>query len=70
MKISILTDNYSGVQYQAEHGLSYIIEHDGKKILFDTGQTDMFIKNAGKMNLDIQDIDLIILSHGHLDHGN
>lgn len=70
MKISILTDNYSGVLYQAEHGLSYLIEHDRKRILFDTGQSDMFIKNAGKMNLDILDIDLIILSHGHLDHGN
>jgi 7,8-dihydropterin-6-yl-methyl-4-(beta-D-ribofuranosyl)aminobenzene 5'-phosphate synthase len=70
MKISILTDNHSGVQFQAEHGLSYIIEHDGKKILFDTGQTDIFKKNADKMNIDILDIDLIILSHGHLDHGN
>ncbi len=70
MKISILTDNYPGAFYQAEHGLSYLIEHDSKKILFDTGQSDLFLKNAGKMNADIDNIDAIILSHGHFDHGN
>jgi 7,8-dihydropterin-6-yl-methyl-4-(beta-D-ribofuranosyl)aminobenzene 5'-phosphate synthase len=70
MKISILTDNHPGVNTPAEHGLSYLIEFDGKRLLFDTGQSDMFMKNAKIMNASLANIDMIILSHGHFDHGN
>src|SRR4030042_4477167 len=70
MIISILTDNNPGIHTPAEHGLSYLIEYDGKKILFDTGQSDLFIKNAKIMNVDMTSIDMIILSHGHFDHGD
>jgi len=70
MKITILTDNYPGKYTDAEHGLSYLIEYEGKKILFDTGQSNLFLRNAEKLHVDISDIDLIILSHGHFDHGN
>jgi 7,8-dihydropterin-6-yl-methyl-4-(beta-D-ribofuranosyl)aminobenzene 5'-phosphate synthase len=70
MIISVLIDNNPGVHTPAEHGLSYLIEFDGEKILFDTGQSDLFLKNAGKMNVSIENIDMIILSHGHFDHGN
>jgi len=70
MTISILTDNSPGGNTPAEHGLSYLIEHDGKRLLFDTGQSDLFLKNAGTMGIDITNIDTIILSHGHFDHGD
>ena len=70
MKISVLTENHAGSYTMAEHGLSYLIEHHGKRILFDTGQSDLFMKNAKKMNISIDNIDMIILSHGHYDHGN
>jgi 7,8-dihydropterin-6-yl-methyl-4-(beta-D-ribofuranosyl)aminobenzene 5'-phosphate synthase len=70
MTITILTDNFPGNHTAAEHGLSYLIEHDGKKLLFDTGQSDLFLKNAYAMGIDITEIDMIILSHGHFDHGN
>jgi len=70
MRISVLTDNQPGSLTLAEHGLSYIIEYDNKKILFDTGQTDVFIRNAEKKGIDISDINVIVLSHGHYDHGN
>ncbi|MGC8766009.1 MAG: MBL fold metallo-hydrolase [Brevinematia bacterium] len=52
----------------AEHGLSIFIEHNNKKILFDTGQSENFIKNAKTLGLDISDIDALIISHGHYDH--
>jgi len=48
MKVSILTDNYPGGNTGAEHGLSYFVEHEGTKILFDTGQSDLFLQNASK----------------------
>ena len=70
MKISVLSENSSGHFTPAEHGLSYFIEHDGKKILFDTGQSDLFLRNAQKMKASLETTDFIILSHGHFDHGN
>ena len=69
MKISILTDNTASRDFTAEHGLSYFIEHD-KKILLDTGHSDLFIKNAEALSIDVNEADYIVLSHGHWDHGN
>ncbi len=70
MRVAVLTDNHAGSHTMAEHGLSYLIEHDGKRILFDTGQSDLFLRNAERMNTVIEKTDLIVLSHGHFDHGN
>ena len=70
MRVTVLTDNHAGSHTMAEHGLSYLIEYDGKRILFDTGQSDLFLKNAERMKLKIEKTDLIVLSHGHFDHGN
>jgi 7,8-dihydropterin-6-yl-methyl-4-(beta-D-ribofuranosyl)aminobenzene 5'-phosphate synthase len=70
MTISILTDNNPGVYTGAEHGLSYLIEFDGKRLLFDTGQSNLFLKNAETMGIDMTHIDMFILSHGHFDHGD
>lgn len=69
MQISVLVDNMAGINTPAEHGISYLVEYDGKKILVDTGQSDLFKKNAHTMGLDLEDADAIVLSHGHFDHG-
>ncbi len=52
----------------SEHGYSVYVEHDNKKILFDTGQTGAFIDNAKILNVDLENIDILVLSHGHYDH--
>lgn len=71
MKLTILTENVAGGKFTAEHGLSYIIEHNNKTILFDTGHSNVFLSNAKKLNIDIdKTIDTIVLSHGHWDHGD
>lgn len=70
VKISILADNYPGRNTRAEHGLSYLIEHKGARVLFDTGQSDLFLVNASIMEIDMADIDIVVLSHGHFDHGD
>jgi 7,8-dihydropterin-6-yl-methyl-4-(beta-D-ribofuranosyl)aminobenzene 5'-phosphate synthase len=70
MRISVLAENIAGPHAAAEHGLSYMIEFDNRKVLFDTGQSDIFLKNAGSMDIDLHEIDVVILSHGHFDHGN
>ena len=57
-----------------EHGLSLYIElKNGKertvKALFDTGQIGDFIENAEKMGKSLDDLDYLVISHGHYDHG-
>lgn len=71
MKLTVLTENVAGSGFLAEHGLSYLIEVDGKAVLFDTGHTDVFLKNGKQLGLNIPEIiDTIVLSHGHWDHGD
>jgi len=69
LKIHVLNDNAPKINFASEHGLSYLIEAD-KKILFDFGQSDIFLKNAKLLNIDLENIDTCVLSHGHYDHGN
>ena len=52
-----------------EHGLSLYIEANGQRILFDAGQTGAFADNAEKLGIDLSQVDVCILSHGHYDHG-
>lgn len=70
MKLTILIDNNTFIDryFKAEPGLSFFIEENNKKILFDTGYSELFIENAFKMNIDLRTIDYLVLSHGHLDH--
>jgi len=68
MKITVLNDNVKG-KCDGEHGLSYLIEAD-RKILFDLGPSDIGLKNARKLKVDLKEVDTIVLSHGHYDHGN
>lgn len=71
LTISILTDNTAGGQFLAEHGLSYLVEIDNEKILFDAGHSDVFLKNAAKLKMNIEKaVKTVVLSHGHWDHGN
>lgn len=68
MKIKVLVENIAAGRLKAEWGLSYIVESD-EKILFDTGSSELFLKNAEFFRENIQDIEKVVLSHGHWDHG-
>lgn len=69
MKIYILVEDTKGKdQFESEHGLSIYFEKDGKKFLFDLGQSSMFLRNAKKTDLELKDCDYLIFSHGHYDH--
>lgn len=69
LKITVLSENTTRSQdFISEHGLALHIEADSHKILFDTGASDNFLKNAEKLNLALTDTATVILSHGHYDH--
>lgn len=69
MKITVLNENTAGSRgFLAEHGLSLLIETEGKRWLFDTGQSAVFLNNAENLSEDLMNLDGIILSHGHFDH--
>lgn len=71
MKLTVLCENTAGGHFQAEHGLSYFIEQDNETILFDTGHSDVFVKNARALGIDLQSrVTSVVLSHGHWDHGD
>ena len=70
MKLTVLVDNHSLIDkyYLAEPALSFYMEDGDSKILFDTGYSDVIVRNASKMNIDLDKINTIVLSHGHNDH--
>ena len=68
MKISVLAENTAYRGFACEHGLSLYVEANGKRLLFDFGQTEAFAENAKKLNIDLSKVELAVLSHGHYDH--
>ena len=70
MLIKTLVENTSiHDSVQPAHGLSFYIETNGHKILFDLGPDDFFEKNAEHLGVDISSVDIVVISHGHADHG-
>lgn len=70
MKIYTLIENekQKGTGFLSEHGLSLYFEHGGKRILFDTGASDAFVYNATLLGIDLNKIDVCVISHAHDDH--
>lgn len=70
MRITVLCENTAACEaLTAEHGLSLYVQTNRHKLLFDMGQTDAFWRNAEKLGIDLKDVDVAVLSHGHYDHG-
>ena len=69
MKWTVLSDNRTcDSQLQTEHGLSILLETDKHRILLDTGASDVFIRNAERLGIDLGTVDYVFISHGHSDH--
>jgi len=58
----------SGQGLLAEHGLSFYIQVGDRRILFDTGQNLAIANNARVLGIELNQIDTVVLSHGHYDH--
>ena len=70
MKLTVLVDNNTLIDryFLAEPGLSLLIEDKDTQVLFDTGYSDLFLRNAEKMGKDLSRLDYLVISHSHLDH--
>lgn len=70
MIVRSLVENRSiASNWQCAHGLSLYVETGMHRLLFDLGPGDSLINNSAEAGLDLADIDLVVLSHGHNDHG-
>ena len=70
VNLTVLSEMRAMDGFGSEHGLSFLIEVDQHKVLFDTGASDLYKKSAAKLGINLQEVDRIVLSHGHWDHGN
>ena len=70
MKLTVLMDNntYIDQYYYGEPAVCYYIEDGDARILLDTGYSDMFIRNAKALQVDLNKVTTIVISHGHNDH--
>ena len=69
MQWTVLSDNRSSNPIlETEHGLSILLTTERHKILLDTGASDVFIRNAEQLGIDLCDVDYVFISHGHSDH--
>ncbi len=69
LAIATLVENTaSGRGLLGEHGLSFLLETDSHRVLFDTGQGFVLRHNAEQLGMSLQRLDAIALSHGHYDH--
>jgi len=72
MKLTVVVDNCVPINtvdpFLGEHGSSLLIETGKEKILVDTGQSSAVIHNLSLLGVHPQDLDAVVLSHGHFDH--
>ena len=70
MRATVLVDNIKGCGLRGEWGLCVYIEYEDKVVLLDTGASDLFVRNAKKLGLDLEKVDFAVLSHAHFDHAD
>ncbi len=70
MKLTVLVDNNTFVDryFLAEPAAAYYIETPQTRVLFDTGYSEVTLRNAALMGIDLRAVDVVVLSHGHSDH--
>jgi len=70
LRITILSTMLAdGSDQLGEWGFGALVEADGHRILFDTGaHTDVVLKNARSLGVDLSTVPDVVLSHNHWDH--
>jgi len=70
MNLTVLCDNHTYIDryYLGEPALCCLLVDGAHRILFDTGYSGVFMENAHRMGLSLENVTDIVLSHGHNDH--
>ena len=72
IRLTVLCENsverVSPAGLLGEHGFACYVQTEQGNYLFDTGGGQTLLSNSEKLQIDLQQIEGIILSHGHLDH--
>jgi len=66
--LTLIDDASANRKLHTEHGLSFLIEINGRSVLMDAGASDKFLRNAVKMHADLKNLEAVIISHNHRDH--
>lgn len=67
--LAVLVENAAGGgDVLGEWGVSYLLEANGRRILFDTGAGRVLAGNAKALGVSLAPLDAVVLSHGHSDH--
>lgn len=70
IQITVLLENTSVREdILCRHGLSIHVRTPEHSILLDMGPDEAFARNAEVLGIDLEKVDLAVLSHGHYDHG-
>lgn len=69
-RITVLSDAFSrNSKLDLDWGYAALVEHDGKHILFDTGNNaGKFAANVRALGIDLSRLDFVVISHRHGDH--
>ena len=69
-KVTILYDAFGeSKELTKDWGFSALVEHDGKRILFDSGNNaEIFEHNVKALGVDLTKIEFAVISHRHSDH--
>jgi 7,8-dihydropterin-6-yl-methyl-4-(beta-D-ribofuranosyl)aminobenzene 5'-phosphate synthase len=69
-RVTILYDAFGdSTELTKDWGFSALVEHDGKRILFDSGNNaEIFERNVKALGVDLTKIDFAVISHRHSDH--
>jgi len=69
-RVTILYDAFGNRRgLTRDWGFAALVEHGGKRILFDTGNNaDIFARNVRTLGIDLRRLDFVVVSHRHGDH--
>lgn len=69
-RVTVLNDAFGRKpELQMDWGYAALVEYNGKRILFDTGDNlALFRANVERMHVDLSHLDAIVISHIHGDH--
>lgn len=69
-KVTVIVDAFSRKpELSKDWGYSALVEYNGKRILFDTGDDiAIFRSNVDRLHVNLKHLDAVVISHSHGDH--